>query len=149
MRYARSGAMAYRRFALAMTSLAVASVVALWPGDAPAETPCPQGMVQIPGRDATRHGEAVAPYCLDVAEVTVDSYKKCVDGGACTEPSPPSDAHRYLTCNWGRPGRGQHPVNCVDWYQASSFCNSLGERLPSALESVWAARNGPEDTAYP
>lgn len=39
-------------------------------------------------------------------------YKTCMDAGACTAP----DTGR--NCNWGKAGRENHPVNCVDWNQA-------------------------------
>ena len=91
----------------------------------------------------------VAPFCLDVTEVTVAAYKSCVDGGACTEPNPQGATGWNQMCNWKNPGRAMHPVNCVDWGQAVAYCGSGGKRLPSEEAWEWAARNGPAGTTYP
>jgi len=116
---------------------------------------CSDGMVAMPSggwSDPPRSPEVfhVAPFCLDLTEVTVDAYKGCVDARVCTEPHlvRPSGV-REPQCNWGRPDRGRHPINCVDWYQASAYCASVGKHLPSVAELEWAARNGDEGTLYP
>jgi formylglycine-generating enzyme len=90
----------------------------------------------------------VRPFCMDVTEVTVDAYTACVQAGQCaTEHSfgfkPGSN------CNYGAPGRGGHPMNCVDWTGAGAFCQAAGKRLPSEEEWQWAARGGPAATRYP
>src|SRR5262249_22284856 len=52
-------------------------------------------------------------------------------------------------CNYGVPGRGDHPINCVDWLQADAFCKAYGKRLPTEEEWEWAARGGARGTTYP
>lgn len=84
-------------------------------------------MIQIP---ASRD---LAPYWMDKTEVTVDAYAACVAAGVCTEASTGS------WCNAGKPGRGDHPINCVDHRQASAFCAWTGRRLPTAREWGFAA----------
>jgi eukaryotic-like serine/threonine-protein kinase len=162
---------ALARFAFSLTAAAVVAAVvrdvpaattdaAALPYGAPSATPappssCSEGMVAMPSGGWTsplRLHEAfhVAPFCLDITEVTVDSYKRCVDAGTCSDPLPYSaTVTREKQCNWGRPDRGRHPINCVDWYQASSYCASLGKRLPGLPELEWATRNGDEGTLYP
>ena len=68
------------------------------------------------------------------SEITVAQYRACVDWGNCTKPNDKS-ASEY--CNWGYPDRDAHPVNCVDWNQAKSFCEWVGGRLPT--EKEWEA----------
>ena len=72
------------------------------------------------------------------SEVTVRQYQACVEAGACTAPD---------TCDWGEPnwgvaGREDHPVNCVDWNQASAFAKWAGGRLPTEDEWEYAAKGG-------
>ena len=82
------------------------------------------------------------PVRLDVTEVTVDGYRACVNAGTCTEPVTGG------ACNWDVEGRGNHPVNCVDWHQANAYCAWAGERLPT--EQEWdAAARGVERRAFP
>jgi formylglycine-generating enzyme required for sulfatase activity len=76
----------------------------------------------------------VAPFELDVTEVTVAAYAKCVAAGKCTAP----DTGMY--CNWKKPGHESHPINCLDWNQANAYCSFAGKRLPTEDEWELAAR---------
>ena len=78
----------------------------------------------------------VAPMWLGRTEVTIDAYARCVHAGKCAPPSTGG------ACNWGVAGREQHPVNCVDWTAASTFCQFVGGRLPTAEEWEYAAKGG-------
>jgi sulfatase modifying factor 1 len=108
------------------------------------------GMVALPGGSFTMRdrGETVSvrPFSLDVTEVTADAYASCVRSGACSaDQVGPGDS----ACNYGVPGRGNHPINCVDWDQASAYCRSQGKRLPTEEEWEWAARGASERRSYP
>jgi CubicO group peptidase (beta-lactamase class C family) len=125
---------------------------------APAGT-CPTAMVRLPGGPlAGEHGGIVAPFCMDISEVTVGAYSACVRSGRC-HPAPTSVKFEGITdelrakwnptCNGTRRDRLDHPVNCVDWAQSSTYCGAQGKRLPTEQEWEWAARGGEQARAYP
>ncbi|MFW5739287.1 MAG: formylglycine-generating enzyme family protein, partial [Myxococcota bacterium] len=70
----------------------------------------------------------LSEYWVDRTEVTTARYRKCVDGGACT--ASPRQRH----CNLHASDRGSHPINCVDWAQADTYCRWAGARLPTEAE---------------
>ncbi len=76
----------------------------------------------------------VAAFKIDETEVTVSAYAACVKAVVCTSPSTGG------ACNWGRVDRGEHPVNCVDWNQATTYCGWVEKRLPTEAEWEKAAR---------
>ncbi len=91
----------------------------------------------VPVRNAT-----IAPFAIDVTETSVDEYAECVAAGACGPSGFGAE------CNSGHANRGLHPVNCVDWSQASAYCAWAGKRLPTEGEWEYAA-GGAEARAYP
>ena len=82
--------------------------------------------------------------------VTVAEYAGCVAAGRCEykRPEPDLDTVRPSACNWGRAGRARHPMNCVDWNEASTYCTAAGGRLPTETEWEKAAR-GTDGRAVP
>jgi formylglycine-generating enzyme required for sulfatase activity len=123
-------------------------------------TNCPAGMADIPAgtyrvAGPTHMGKpgdtvAVSEFCLDKTEVTVDAYKGCVDSGNCDQPGAYVNNPKQISCNWMHtPSRGNHPINCVGWNQATKYCSWLGKRLPTEAEWEWAARNGDRGDLYP
>ncbi len=97
----------------------------------------------------------VAAFSLDVTEVTVAAYTACVATSQCTGDHPgtwTSDGTSFTAdpaCNYGVSGRGNHPMNCVDWGQSATYCHAQGKRLPTEEEWEWAARGGSEGRTYP
>lgn len=100
------------------------------------------------GRDEGSPGGVsvdVAAFHIDRYEVTVRDYTRCVESGACSRPK---DFDRNKYCNYGHPERGDHPVNCIDWQQALTYCETKQGRLPREAEWEKAARAG-SASAYP
>jgi eukaryotic-like serine/threonine-protein kinase len=83
-------------------------------------------------------------YSIDKYEVTVAEYGQCVEAGKCS--SAGLTGSRF--CNWGQKKRTDHPINCVDWSQASAYCEWAGKRLPTEAEWEKAAR-GTDGRIYP
>lgn len=108
---------------------------------------CPRDMKPVAG-GAFELGDEVEveldSFCLDEKEVTVGAYAKCVAAGKCSVPVAPEGR-----CNWGNPERAQHPINCVDWFQAERYCRFMGKALPSEAQWEYAARGGFRELEYP
>ena len=100
--------------------------------------PIPGGTFLVNGSDVT-----VAAFELDLTEVTTAAYAGCVKSRGCTPGATDAAA-----CNYGKPSRATHPINCVDWAQAAAFCKWAGKRLPSKDEWEQAARGGTEARKY-
>ncbi len=138
------------------------------PAAAPAG-PCPEGMVAIPGgkyfmgsddavNERPAHKVFLSPFCIDAYEVTTNQYIACSDQGECkragrtNEWKGLSDHDRQVfdvLCNARNPGeRGSHPIDCVDWDMADTYCRARGARLPTEAEWEFSAR-GPDGRKYP
>jgi formylglycine-generating enzyme required for sulfatase activity len=120
---------------------------------------CPAGMVRVPGGEfwvgsepnegfaddeSPRYRTELAPFCVGETEVTAGDYLGCVQAGACAEP-----ARHGILCNFGRPERANHPINCVTWHDAEKYCAAQAGRLPSEAELEYVARGGEQYLKYP
>lgn len=112
---------------------------------------CPAAMAFIEGPS----GE---DFCLDLHEVTVREYAVCAADHTCSEapatvnwPGISEAEHERddPLCNEARSNRRNHPVNCVTWDQAASYCRAHAKRLPSSVEWRWAARGAEQNRTYP
>jgi len=92
-------------------------------------------------------------FYMDKYEVTLDDYMECVKAGGCKPPEVRESQGHILSanmkyCNWKHPGRGKHPINCVEWFKAKAYCEYAGKRLPTEAEWEKAAR-GTDGRIYP
>jgi hypothetical protein len=89
---------------------------------------------------------------MDRSEVTVEAYAGCVKAGKCSEAgSTPNGLYeaRGDICNVVDRSRKKHPINCVDFKQAETYCKARGARLPTEVEWEWSARGGNKGWNYP
>ncbi len=113
----------------------------------------PTGMVVIPegvflqggvGEETSpQHEGIVARFLFDAAETTMAEYAACVAAGRCLAPKTDNPF-----CNARFADRAEHPVNCIDFVDASAYCAFVGKRLPTEREWEYAARGGREQRKY-
>ncbi len=140
-------------------------------------TSCPEGMVLVPGGKffmgsdepefklwQPAHKTILDTFCIDLHEVTAAEYRACSDLGECKRPpelpnwpktSGTSDADHEKKraayaelCNFGKPERDKHPINCVSWALADGYCSFKKKRLPTEAEWEFAAR-GSDGRKFP
>ncbi len=140
-----------RRFSRASCLVSVVGVFAMTLGCRDAARSCPAGMAPLSAGTFARSPErtvTVQPACMDTVPVTADAYAECVRTGRCGTDKLREYAADPL-CNYGVAGRGNHPMNCVEWTQAARYCEAQAERLPTEDEYEWAARGQARGTTYP
>ena len=89
-----------------------------------------------------KHQVYLEDYYIDQSEVTVSAYKQCVEEGRCNNPN------QIEGCNWQDKSKYNHPMNCVTWFEAQTYCQFKGKRLPTEAQWEKAARRDNDDI-YP
>jgi formylglycine-generating enzyme required for sulfatase activity len=117
---------------------------------------CPSAMLFVNGGTVIMDGKfsvTLAPFCMDVHEVTVAEYAACVRSQHCSPPQayqePQFRDQARISCNWGQPRRDDHPINCVGWAQAHAYCRAIDKELPTEAQWQMAANGGPQERAFP
>jgi len=95
-----------------------------------------------PSGTASKDIVTVAAFRIEITEVTVAAYAACVSAKACETPVAKGHVATFeeTQCNWGVPGKDDHPINCVSALDAEAYCRwNGGRRLPTLHEAYWAA----------
>jgi formylglycine-generating enzyme required for sulfatase activity len=90
----------------------------------------------------------VAPFEIDMTEVTVAAYKACVDAKVCEAAEEDKDGAQDVCTWWNQKKNPDRPINCVRTSDAETFCRWAGKRLPTEEEWEFAARD-PDGRVYP
>jgi|SRR5579884_243212 len=112
-----------------------------------------QKMILIPAGDfimgedffkknaSPRHTVHLDDYYIDLYDVTNAHYKRFVDATGHVSPS-------HWSQNQYPPGKANHPVTFVSWFDAEAYCKWEGKRLPTEAEWEKAAR-GTDGRMFP
>ena len=104
------------------------------------------GMIEIPAGtfvmgsatgavdEGPEHTVQLGTYWIDKYEVSTVQYQACVNAGTCGPTGTTAG------CNSVANERSDHPINCINWAQADTYCLWAQKRLPTEAEWERAAK---------
>jgi len=95
---------------------------------------CSPGDEGCADRENPAHAVTLSPFEMLETEVTESQYSAVMG----ENPS----------CNYNAGGGPNNPVECVTWFQAKEFCETIDGRLPTEAEWEYAARGGTTTKYY-
>jgi formylglycine-generating enzyme required for sulfatase activity len=105
------------------------------------------GKDDIPSAQPIHLVEVMNDFYVSKTEITVAQFRKCVNAGVCSAPK---------TCEFGEPNwtdiigfQEDHPINCIDWFQARLFANWVGGDLLSEAQWEYVATSQGQMIIYP
>jgi len=138
--------------AVGLVSLLAAGAKARWRGGQPDHTVAPPPLRPAPVRRSCASKdmaliEGPSPFCIGRNEVTVRE----AGGHASATVHAPDGGLRGMDrlCNANREGRGEYPVNCIDWHAARAWCRAHGGDLPTEDQWLRAAQGAHPDALFP
>ena len=75
----------------------------------------------------------LSEYKIDIYEVSVKEYKKCIKAGKCNFPL------EGVKFTWNSKKEKKFPINGVSWFDANDYCRFVNKRLPTEAEWERAA----------
>lgn len=106
-------------------------------------------------RPSPPHVISLAPFFLDLTELTVGRYRQLLQGSKLTRRAPltPDPADRDAAyCTFLGAGSARNddlPLNCVSYEAARELCQALGGDLPTDAQWEYAARGRGWGRQYP
>lgn len=91
--------------------------------------------------EGPEHTAYLDDYYIDKYEVTNLQYRRFIDDTGRRSP-------RHFRNRTFPPGKADHPVTYVSWYDGRAYCEWAGKRLPTEQEWEKAAR-GPDGRVFP